>query len=320
MSQVVRWLDLLQRRHRVLGLPWAVFRKYSDDDGARLAAQLTYYGFLSLFPLLLLATTAVTELLRGHPELQESLLDRLVKPQLRPGIEQALAEMPANGIPLAVGLVSLLFAGTGGVLAVYSALNRMWGIAWRDRFGFVTRYVRVLLVLLVSFVVAVLAAGSAVLTDTVLRLPAVERGAAGVAADAAIFAVIVLVHRVLVCRPVPLRAMWIGGALAATAVTALLHAAATVLPVLIKRAGPVYGSFATVVGVFTLLYLISQSFVLGVEVSTVVHEGLAPRGLTDAVLTRMDRRALELMGRRQERVPGQRVTTSFAATADDAAP
>ena len=51
-------LDVLQRRHRFLGIPWAVLRKYSDDDGARLAALITYYGFLSLFPLLLLAMTA----------------------------------------------------------------------------------------------------------------------------------------------------------------------------------------------------------------------------------------------------------------------
>src|SRR4051794_29573035 len=165
--RLVDRLDALQRRRRFLGFPWAVLRKYLDDDGARLAALITYYGFLSLFPLLLLATTAVTELLRSRPELQRELLDRLVNPELRPDVEQALAQLPPGGLPLVIGLVTLLFAGTGGVLAVYAALNRMWGVAWRDRFGLTRQYTRALLVLVLSFIGAVTAAGSAIVTDTV---------------------------------------------------------------------------------------------------------------------------------------------------------
>ena len=103
MSRAVRRLDSVQRRHPSAGFPWAVLRKYLDDDGARLAALVTYYGFLSLFPVLLLATTAVTELLRAHPEVQRQVLDRLVNPQLRPDVEQAIAHLPPTGIPLAVG-------------------------------------------------------------------------------------------------------------------------------------------------------------------------------------------------------------------------
>jgi uncharacterized BrkB/YihY/UPF0761 family membrane protein len=123
----VRGLDRLQRRHRFLGFQWAVLRKYFDD-GARLAALITYYGFLSLFPLLLLATVAVTELLRSQPELQQHLVDRLVNPKLRPDVAQALAGLPSSGIPLAVGLVSLLLTGIGSVFAMYSVLSRMWGV------------------------------------------------------------------------------------------------------------------------------------------------------------------------------------------------
>jgi len=318
MSRIVRGLDGVQRRHASLGLPWAVLRKYLEDDGTRLAAQLTYYGFLSLIPLLLLATTAVTELLRWNPELQREMLDQLGNAELRLQVEWALADLPSSGVPLAVGLVSLLFAGTGGVLAVYYALNAMWGVAWRDRFGVVRRYVRVLFVLVLAFTTGVLAAGSAIVTETVLRLPAIERGAAGIGAAGAVFAVIVIMHKVLICRPVRLREMWVGGAAAALAATALLHAAATVLPVLVTRAGPIYGSFATVVGVFTLLYLISQTFVLGVELSTVLHQRLFPRGLTASALTPMDRQALALLAGQQERVPGQHITTTFSTDADDA--
>jgi uncharacterized BrkB/YihY/UPF0761 family membrane protein len=312
---VVRALDARQRRHPALAVPWAVLCKYFDDDGARVAALITYYGFLSLFPLLLLAVAIVTELLREHPELRQQLLEHLVTPALRPEVEEALTRLPPSGVPLAVGLIGLLFAGTGAVLAMYSALNRLWGVPWRDRFGPVRRYVRVFLVLLLSFLSAVVAAGSAAAADALLPLPVLQRGAAAVATAAAVFVVLGVAHRVLVCRPLRLRDFWLGALLGAAAVTVLLHLAAQILPVLIGRAGVVYGSFATVVGVFTLLYLISQALVISVEVATVLEAGLWPRGLTGADLTDADRRALERAVRRQLRVDGQSVTSTFAGSA-----
>ena len=53
------WADSLQRRSTVLGFPYAVIKKYGDDEGGRHAALLTYYGFLSVFPLLLLVVVIV---------------------------------------------------------------------------------------------------------------------------------------------------------------------------------------------------------------------------------------------------------------------
>jgi uncharacterized BrkB/YihY/UPF0761 family membrane protein len=330
MSRVVRALDARQRRHPFLAFPWAVVCKYADDDGARVAALITYYGFLSLFPLLLLAVAVVSELLRSQPELRQQVLDHLVTPALRPEVEEALTRLPPSGVPLAVGLIGLLLAGTGGVLAVYAALNRVWNVPWRIRFGMVRRYVRVFVVLLLSFLCAVLAAGSATAADVLLPLLVLQRAAAAIATGAAVFAMIVVAHKALVCRPLRVRDVWPGALLGAAAVTVLLNLAALILPILIGRAGVVYGGFATVVGIFTLLYLISQALVLGVEVSTVVEARLWPRGLTDADLTDADltdadltdadRRALELQARRQERVPGQRVTTTFAGTARPSPP
>jgi uncharacterized BrkB/YihY/UPF0761 family membrane protein len=53
------WLDRLQRRKRGVGLVVAVIYKYIDDQGGYLAALITYYAFVSLFPLLLLLTTGL---------------------------------------------------------------------------------------------------------------------------------------------------------------------------------------------------------------------------------------------------------------------
>ena len=52
-------LDRFQRRHPGAGFPLAVVYKFLDDDGYFHAALLTYYGFLAIFPLLLLSSTVL---------------------------------------------------------------------------------------------------------------------------------------------------------------------------------------------------------------------------------------------------------------------
>src|SRR5690606_20918840 len=68
-------LDRTQRKHSVLGMPIAVVYKFFDDQGNYLSAALTYYAFVAIFPLLLLASSILGFLLQGDPELQDKVLD-----------------------------------------------------------------------------------------------------------------------------------------------------------------------------------------------------------------------------------------------------
>jgi hypothetical protein len=74
VSRVIAWADGLQRRHGVLGFPYAVVKKYGDDEGGRQAALITCYGFLSIFPLLLLGVAVLSRVLAGHPDLRRRLI------------------------------------------------------------------------------------------------------------------------------------------------------------------------------------------------------------------------------------------------------
>ena len=67
---VTEHLDRFQRKHPWAGFPLAVAYKYFDDFGTYLAALLTYYGFVSLFPLLLLLSTVLGFVLSGDQGLQ----------------------------------------------------------------------------------------------------------------------------------------------------------------------------------------------------------------------------------------------------------
>ena len=75
-SGFVASLDAYQRRHRWLGFPLAVIYKFADDQGGYLAALITYYGFLSLFPLLLLLVTILGFALQAIPPCRRSCSTR----------------------------------------------------------------------------------------------------------------------------------------------------------------------------------------------------------------------------------------------------
>src|SRR5437660_12850618 len=117
VGRVIGWADRLQRGHGVLGFPYAVVKKYGDDEGGRQAALITYYGFLSVFPLLLLGVAVLSRVLAGHPDLRQRLIAEIVPKALRPTVEHSLATLPTSTIPLVVGLIGLLFSGTGVVFS-----------------------------------------------------------------------------------------------------------------------------------------------------------------------------------------------------------
>jgi membrane protein len=307
MDRVVARADDVQRRHRVLGFPYAVIKKYGDDDGGREAALITYYGFLSIFPLLLLAAAILSRVLVVNPDLRQRLVTAIVPPVLQPTVEQALTTLPSSTLPFVVGLIGLLFAGTGVVFSAYQTLNNVAAVPRRLRPGFFPRYVHVF-VMLATLILAALAIGALTVATTALpSLPAAQRMLAAVGSALVVFGVLLLGARLLLARPLRWRALWPSAALGAVAVALLLSLAPPLLARFVTSSGAVYGSFATVAGVFAVLYLASQALVYAAEVAAVASAELWPRALDQNRPTAADVRAQVLMARGQERIPAARV-------------
>jgi len=288
-----------------------VVRKYGDDAGGRQAALITYYGFLSIFPLLLVAVAILSRVLVDNAALRADMEKALIPLPLQETVETALASMPSSGLPLAVGLIGLLFSGTGVVFSAHETLNHLAGVPLRSRFGFMARYARVLLMLVIvvtsGLVVAALTVAAAALPDVVL----LQSITAAASTAAVVFFVLVCAAKALVPRPVRLRDAWPAAAGGAVAVTIVLTAGARLLTTLVSRAGPVYGSFATVAGIFAVFYLVSQALVYSAETAVVRRHQLWPRGLDTARPTPADVRALELLATEQERLAVERIDVRF---------
>src|SRR4051812_16530829 len=122
-------IDRFQRRHPGAGFPIAVLYKFADDDGHFLAALITYYGFLALFPLLLLLSTVLGLVLRGNPELQQRVLDSALRELPVIGPQLGRPEHLGGGIPgLVLGILVALYGGTGLGQAFQHTMNTAWAV------------------------------------------------------------------------------------------------------------------------------------------------------------------------------------------------
>jgi membrane protein len=292
-------LDDLQRRCPPVAFCYAVVRKYLDDGGAREAALITYYGFLSLFPVLLLGAAVVSRIFVNSPDLRQDVVAAIVPPSLQADVADSVAVLSRSRAALLAGLIGLGYSGAGVVFSAYFTLNHLAAVPYRDRRGMLSRLPRVFAGL------AVILAGSiaaGLLTVAVAATPHGLSRTLGLAASCLVSGVVLTVlARLLLDRPAPLDALWPAALIGAVAVTTTLNLGAVVLPRLVHGAGLVYGGFATVAGVFTLLYVLSNVLVLAAEVATVRHGRLWPRALDARRPTTADRRALALLTREQDR-------------------
>jgi len=164
-----------------------------------------------------------------------------------------------------------------------------------------------------------LAVGALTVVATALPgQPGVQRAAAVLGSALVIFGVLLLAAKLLLVRPAPVRVLWPAAALGAMVVTLVLTVGAPLLARLVAKAGPVYGSFATVAGMFALLYLVGQGLVYAAEVAAVRYARLWPRAFDLTRPTEADVRALTLLAREQERIPAARV--SFHLAESDSVP
>src|SRR3954471_16957540 len=140
----MRRVDAFQQRHRPLAFAFGVQKKFGDDEGGNLCAMLTYYGFLSLFPLLLVFFTVLGFVLDGNPSLQEDIRTSALAnvPIIGDQIAKNITSVQGSGLALVVGLLGTLWGGLGIANAAQGAMNRVWGVARTARPGFVPRVAR----------------------------------------------------------------------------------------------------------------------------------------------------------------------------------
>jgi YihY family inner membrane protein len=255
----------------------AVTRRFSADDGNNLAAAIAYYGFLSLFPLLLLALSFIGFVFAGDIQGQSEWADRLS--QGIPGLGQIIGQnvravVEARGAVGLIALAGLAWTGAGIVTAAGTALNRIFRVKAYESFFQQTAWRFGTLATL-----GLLGLLSLAITGSVAAIPAagfltVLLGVAAVLVGLALdFALFMLAYRLLTQRRGPrFGKLWVGAAFAAVAWTVLKLAGSWYATRVVGGATAVYGTFAAVVGVLVLLHLSARVLLYGAEIDAVLIE------------------------------------------------
>ncbi|SDN77320.1 YihY/virulence factor BrkB family protein [Geodermatophilus sp. DSM 45219] len=325
----MRWterVDRFQRRHPAAGFPIAVFYKYLDDDGHFLAALITYYGFLSLFPTLLLLATVLGLVLAGDPGLQQRLLDSALGEFPVIGPQLARPEGLGGGVTgIVVGGAVALYGALGLGQAVQHTMNSVWAVPRHSRPDPITSRGRSLLLL---FTLGLLLLASTVLSALGTGAAAYGGGFSGglhvlltVASVLANAAVVVLGFRITTARSLTNRQVLPGALIAAVLWQLLQSFGGVYVASVVANASAVDAVFALVLGLIAFVYLSAVALVLCVEVDVVRVDRLYPRALltpfvdhTD--LTEGDERVYSDAARAQRAVRHQEVEVRFDAGDD----
>ncbi len=123
-------VDRFQQRHPVLAFPVAVFRELQDMKAGYLGAILTFFAFVSLFPLLLILTTVLGAVLRSNPKLQQDVLNSALVdfPVIGDQLKNNIHDFGRSGPALAISIVFTSIGALGLANAAQYAMNLLWGV------------------------------------------------------------------------------------------------------------------------------------------------------------------------------------------------
>jgi membrane protein len=318
-------VDRFQREHRWAGFPLAVVYKFIDDLGSYQAALLTYYSFVSLFPLLLLAVTILGFVLAGDPPAQQAVLGSALHnfPVIGQEIGANVHALHGSWWGLVVGIVVSVYGALGVTQAAVTTMCQIWAIPVAERPSLPVAYGRGATVLLVVGAGVLLTTALSGLTTAVGAV--LPPWAGGLWARLVPVVVAVAINTVVFTAGyrllTPRHLGWhrvVPGALFAAAAWQVLQLVGTYL-IGHELAGSSasYGLFGIVLGLLVWLYLGALIALFGAQINAVRVLRLYPRSLLavavpdDRATTRADRRAYRAYAASQRRKTFQTVAVDF---------
>ncbi len=135
----------LRRRNRSVDVVVETLDGFRRHLTGRNGAVLTYYGFLTLFPLFLAAITIVGLLLESKPDWRDELVGSAVESVPFIGDQIAGGQLGTSWLALAIGLSVALWGSMKAFVGLQVAYDDTWEIPLDDRAGFVTQRKRALI-------------------------------------------------------------------------------------------------------------------------------------------------------------------------------
>ncbi len=258
----------MRRRSKAGNTAVVIIQNFRSHRTGRHAALVSHYGFLSVFPLLLVFTTVLGFVLQSRPKLRDDIIDSAFNriPIIGEKVGTQPEQLKGNVLVLVFGLVAALWAGMRAFNVLQSALDDVEEIPFNRRPSLLRTRARSLLG------IAIVGGGqiaTAVLTSfvAVSGVKVLHRILLVAAAVLVNTLVIAAVYRWLCMRRFTWRDVSPGALAAGVTFAALQLVGTVVVGRAIANAHSVYGTFASVIALVTWLSLHAFVALVGAELN-----------------------------------------------------
>jgi YihY family inner membrane protein len=266
----------------------AVVKKYSDDRGGQMSALITFYGFLAVFPLLLLFVTVVGLVVGPRSHLENEIVHSALSqfPVVGQELDKSIKALHRpSTLAFVASALGLLWGSLGITNTIQRASETMWGVPRRHGATLVRRVWRGLLLL---GTIALAVVGSALLAGLstvgggrLNAYPAAYWAYTLLGAGAVNLVAYLLAFRILAPAGTGWRSLLPGTLIGGIGWTGLETLGGLLVSHLLRHTTQLYGFFAIVLGLVFWLSLGSQLFVYSSQTNVVLAKHLWPRHLDD---------------------------------------
>jgi uncharacterized BrkB/YihY/UPF0761 family membrane protein len=297
-------------------VPYAVQKKFGDDNANLVVVALAWYGFTAIFPLLLVVVTVFGFI--GKASIGTGLVNTLHEfPVVGPDFNEASkTSLHGSTAGLVVGLIGLLYGAQGVTQTAQLAMATVWNIPQDQRTGFLPRLGRSIAGLITiggaflinAFVTGYLTGGT---SNYAIRVPII---AGLLVVNAALY---FATFALLTAKVIGPRGLLPGAVVGGVAFTALITVGAGLVTHQLKHTSETYGTFGTVIGIVAFLLLLAKLSLYAAELNPVLSRNLYPRALPlGGEPTKADLRVLSQLVHQEKRRDDQAIGVGFG---DDAA-
>lgn len=255
----------LRRRNRFVDVVVETADGFRRHLTGRNGAVLTYYGFLTLFPLFLVASTVLGFVLEGDPELRDDLVDSAISQVPFIGDQIASDRIGGSWLALIVGLTAALWGSSKAFIGLQTAYDDSWEVPLDDRSSFVTRRMRAFVGLAVigSSQIGTVALAAVVDQVALPRIGQILIVLGGLGINVGVSATM---YRFLTAAETTWRIVWPGAVFTGVLYTALQFAG-TALTRRMLQSADTYGDFAGVLALLSWLSLHAIINLFGAEIN-----------------------------------------------------
>lgn len=234
----------------------------------RNASLLSFFTFLSIFPLMLAATTILGFVLEGNEDLQRRIVNTAVAeiPVLGAQLKEDPSSLDGSLWALIIGLLGAIWSSTKAFVGLQGALDDVWEIEVDSRANAAVKRGRAIIGLLLigSAQIGTIAIAAVV---AAAELPGVSQLLLILATLVLNIVVLAAMYRFLTSATPTWSDVWPGAILAGIVFSTLQHFGTRIVEQIQDGASDTYGQFAIVLGLVTWLGLIAIATLMAAELN-----------------------------------------------------